>query len=80
MQSPSVADIGKWNTEQLIQHLQSKFAGQLSTTALNVLRENEIGGISFLSLTKEDLMAAGMKLGPASVIAGYVEELKGMYP
>ena len=80
MQAPSAADIRGWNTEQLIQHLQKKFPNKLSQAALDILSDNEIEGTSFLNLTKEKLMAAGMKLGPASVIAGYVEELKGMYP
>ena len=80
MQPPSIADIRGWNTEQLIQHLQSKFPNKLDNEDLGILTKNKIEGISFLSLTKEDLMALGMKFGPASVIAGYVEELKGMYP
>ena len=64
---------------QVIQHLQSKFA-KLDGEDLGILTENKIEGISFLRLTEEKLMSYGMKGGPASVIAGYVEELKGMYP
>ena len=80
MQAPSIADIEEWNTEQLIQHLQAKFPDDISNTALNILKEQEIEGVAFLRLTEEDLMSYGMKCGPASVIAGYVEELIGMYP
>ena len=77
MQAPSIADIEKWNTEQLIQHLQAKFPNKLSKAALDILKEQRIRGRAFLRLTEKDL-SDGMKRGPASVIAGYVEELKGM--
>ena len=80
VQSPSIADIKESNTEQLIKHLQEKFPKDLVEEDFGILRHERIRGSSFLRLTKEDLMADGMKRGPASVIAGYVEELKGMYP
>src|SRR4051794_27965082 len=76
-QSPSITDIKGWSTEELIRHLQAKFPNQLSKAALDILLDNEIGGITLLELTKEELMTIGMKLGPASVIAGYIEEFKG---
>src|SRR4051812_35803463 len=79
MQPLSISDIKEWSTEQLIQHLQAKFPDDISVTALNILEEQEIRGHAFLALTKKDLMADGMKGGPAAVIAGYVNELKGVF-
>lgn len=45
---------------------------------LEVLRKEKIRGRAFLSLTEEKIIAIGLKFGPVSVIAGYIEELKGM--
>ncbi|RUS30414.1 hypothetical protein BC938DRAFT_479415 [Jimgerdemannia flammicorona] len=73
--SPSITDIERWSTEQLTQHLQARFPNQLSKAVLDVLLENEIGGTAFTMLTVEELMADGIKRGPAAVIAGYVKEL-----
>ena len=73
-QSPSITDIKKWSTEQLIQHLQAKFP-KLKKDSLDILDQNDVEGIGFLSLTEDKLMAVGMKLGPAVIIAGYIEQL-----
>ncbi|RUS25976.1 hypothetical protein BC938DRAFT_471397 [Jimgerdemannia flammicorona] len=79
-QQPLTTDeIKKWNTDQVIQHLTEKFPGKFSEAALNILRNEEIEGRAFLKLTKGDLMADGMKRGPASIIDDYVKELNGMY-
>ena len=78
-QLSSITDVKSWSTEQLIQHLKDRFPDDLNRAALDILREQEIRGRAFLTLIKEELMAVGMKLGPASVIIRYVEDLKRMY-
>ncbi|RUO95818.1 hypothetical protein BC936DRAFT_143166, partial [Jimgerdemannia flammicorona] len=75
-QLPPATDIEKWDTKKIVQHLQDKFPGELLQEDFDILVAQRIGGHSFLRLTKDDLMADGMKRGPATVIAGYVEELK----
>jgi len=74
-QSLFITDINGWSTEQVIQHLQTTFPNKLTKTALDILREQEIEGTAFLTLTGEKLERYGMKGGPASIIAGYVKGL-----
>ena len=74
----TVDEIKEWDIDQVIDYLKEKFP-KLSQRALNILRDNEVEGISFLGLTKEELMQDGMVRGPAKVIAEHVQELKGMY-
>ena len=75
MQSPSIADIREWDTAQVIRYL--KYPNKLDDEDLGILKANKIEAISFLSLTKEDLLADAIKRGPASLIASYVAELNG---
>ncbi|CAG8593513.1 9434_t:CDS:10, partial [Paraglomus brasilianum] len=65
-QPPSITDIRGWSTEQLIGHLQAKFSDDLDDEDLENLQKQKIKG-------------HGMKRGPASVIAGYIDELKGTW-
>ena len=61
----------------LIQHLQAKFPNQLDEEDLGIMKRKKIGGIAFLALTEEKLDKYGMEDGLVSVIASYIEELKG---
>lgn len=77
VQSPSIAGIRGWSTKQLIRHLQAKFSDDLDNEDLEIMQKEKIRGSAFLILTEEKLERYGMKGGPASVIAGYIDELKG---
>ncbi|CAG8648725.1 10516_t:CDS:10, partial [Ambispora leptoticha] len=76
----SITDIKEWSTEQLTRHLQTKFLDDLDDEDLEILRKGKIRGRAFQMLTKEELMADGMKRGPASVIADYINKLKNERP
>ena len=55
-----------------------KYPNNLDDEDLGILKANKIEAISFLSLTKEDLLRDAIKRGPASLIASYDAELNGM--
>ncbi|RUS26189.1 hypothetical protein BC938DRAFT_471107 [Jimgerdemannia flammicorona] len=57
--------INKWNTDQVIQHLQAKFPGDFDNEDLEVLQKRKIRGRAFLKLTEEKLMTHGMEPGQA---------------
>jgi hypothetical protein len=76
-QPPSTTDVEGWSTKQLIDHLQDKFLDDLDNEDLKILKDQKFRGRAFLTLTEEKLERYGMKGGPAGVIAGYIDELKG---
>ncbi|RUS26440.1 hypothetical protein BC938DRAFT_470764, partial [Jimgerdemannia flammicorona] len=75
--SSSLADeIKKWNTNQVIEYLQATLPNDLDGDDLAILKQQKIAGRAFLRLTEDKLTKYGMVEGPASAIAGHVEELK----
>ena len=49
---------------------------KLSAKAVDVLKENEINGESLLSLTKDDLLRAGLMMGPATILAAAIAKIR----
>jgi hypothetical protein len=76
---PSITEVQGWSVDQVIGHLQN-VRPELSRAVFSILRRQEITGRAFLDLTEENLMQVSMALGPAKIIAGYIQEVKGMYP
>jgi len=76
---PTVNEVEGWTeTEKLINFLDNQDLG-LKEKHFDILREQDVNGISFLKLTLEKLLASPYKLpgGPAEVIAELVEKVKG---
>ncbi|CAG8850310.1 18451_t:CDS:1, partial [Gigaspora margarita] len=62
---PTVNKVKRWTeTEELINFLCTQGLG-LKDNHFNILREQEINGISFLKLNVDKLIRVGFKLGPA---------------
>src|SRR2546423_15085218 len=70
-----MSDVVKdFNTEELIDYLGRKDL-KLKETHFKILRKEEITGLAFLKLTKEDFRSIGFALGQATVL---VEFNKGL--
>ncbi|POG81185.1 hypothetical protein GLOIN_2v1511378 [Rhizophagus irregularis DAOM 181602=DAOM 197198] len=48
---------------------------KLKESHFKILRKEEITGLAFLKLTKEDFHSIGLTLGPATVLAEFIEGL-----
>uniref|UniRef100_U9SLN1 SAM domain-containing protein n=1 Tax=Rhizophagus irregularis (strain DAOM 181602 / DAOM 197198 / MUCL 43194) TaxID=747089 RepID=U9SLN1_RHIID len=71
----TMSDVVKdFNTEELIDYLGRKDL-KLKETHFKILRKEEITGLAFLKLTKEDFRSIGFALGPATVLAEIIEVL-----
>ncbi|CAG8774095.1 42730_t:CDS:2 [Gigaspora margarita] len=74
---PTVNEVKGWTkTEQLINFLRIQNLG-LEDKHFNILREQEINGVSFLTLKVDQLMQVGLKLGPAVTIVELIKKIKG---
>ncbi|CAG8758614.1 24026_t:CDS:2 [Dentiscutata erythropus] len=72
----TMGDVVKdYNTEELIEYLRRKNL-KLNEAHFEIFRQEEISGISFLELTKDDFINFGFKGGPSIILAKFVEELK----
>ena len=70
---PAVAEVMTWNTPRVAEFAAGR---GLDKDDLKILSENKITGEDLLNLTKEDLRAAGMPLGPATRLAAAIAELR----
>jgi len=71
----TMSDVVKdFNTEELIDYLGRKDL-KLKETHFKILRKEEITGLAFLKLTKEDFRSIGFALGPATVLVEFNEGL-----
>ncbi|RUP47810.1 hypothetical protein BC936DRAFT_145309 [Jimgerdemannia flammicorona] len=79
---PPLDEIRRWTQKKVIEYLerQSFFSTQVDEDDLKILKDQKIGGLSFLGLSQESLMSDGMKRGPAYVIGKHVEELNESAP
>ncbi|CAG8617493.1 10652_t:CDS:1, partial [Paraglomus occultum] len=78
---PSVEEIKKWKTEQVITFLESKKDElRLEEVDFNIINRNMISGSSFLLLTEEKLRNIGLSLSPAITIAHLVKEISKAFP
>ncbi len=66
--------IKDFNTEELIDYLGRKNL-KLDKDDIKILRKEKISGLAFLKLTKEDFRSIGFALGPATVLAEFIEGL-----
>ena len=70
-----MSDVVKdFNTEELIEYLGRKDL-KLKESHFKTLRKEEITGLAFLKLTKEDFRDIGFALGPATVLVEFIEGL-----
>src|SRR3954447_22285774 len=65
--------VKNFNTEE-IDYLGRKDL-KLKESHFKILRKEEITGLVFLKLTKEDFRSIGFALGPATVLAEFIEGL-----
>ena len=71
----TMSDVVKdFNTEELIDYLGRKNL-KLDKDDIKILRKEKISGLAFLKLTKEDFRSIGLALGPATVLAEFIESL-----
>lgn len=68
--------VRNYDTEQLIQFLRKHEDLNLNDTHFEVMRSEEITGRTFLLMTEDKLMRAGLKMGPASVLVGFARDIK----
>ena len=71
-ETPSIEEIKKWDTGNLIDFLQK----QDLDIDFEIFHSQRITGKIFLELTKKELQSCGLKLGPAKVIAELIKEIK----
>ncbi|CAB4373214.1 unnamed protein product [Rhizophagus irregularis] len=70
-----MSDVVKdFNTEELIEYLKKKNL-KLEESHFKILRKEEISGLAFLDTTKEDFRSYGLKAGPATTLAKFIEGL-----
>ena len=70
-----MSDVVKdFNTEELIDYLGRKDL-KLKESHFKILRKEEITSLAFLKLTKENFRSIGFTLGPATVLAEFIEDL-----
>ena len=70
-----MSDVVKdFNTEELIEYLKKKNL-KLEESHFEILRKEEISGLAFLDTTKEDFWSYGLKAGPATTLAKFIEGL-----
>src|SRR2546430_17693477 len=67
--------VENWDTETLIDFLKEQNL-KLEKKHFDILREEEINGLSFLDLTREDFEHYGFKGGPATLLAKEAKVLK----
>src|SRR5436190_851322 len=67
--------VENWDTETLIDFLKEQNL-KLEKKHFDILREEEINGLSFLDLTSEDFEHYGFKGGPATLLAKEAKVLK----
>ncbi|RGB25039.1 hypothetical protein C1646_772277 [Rhizophagus diaphanus] len=71
----TMSDVVKdFNTEELIDYLRRKNL-KLDKDDIKILCKEKISGLAFLKLTKEDFRSIGFTLGPATVLAKFIEGL-----
>lgn len=72
-----MSEIILYDTEELISYLRvHDDLQQLIEEDFDIIRKERITGRSFLKLTEEKLRSYGMKGGPASDLADFVESLR----
>src|SRR2546421_11898645 len=67
--------VENWDTETLINFLKEQNL-KLADDDLGILRKEKIDGPSFLDMTEEKIMQAGLKMGPAMKRAKAANTLK----
>ena len=71
----TMSDVIKdFNTEELIDYLGRKDL-KLKESHFKILHKEEITGLAFLKLTKEDFCSIGFALNPATILAEFIEGL-----
>ena len=63
-----------FDTEELIEYLKKKNL-KLEESHFKILHKEEISGLAFLDTTKEDFRSYGLKAGPATKLAKFIEGL-----
>ena len=70
-----MSDVVKdFNTEELIDYLGRKDL-KLDEDDIKILRKEKISGLAFLDTTKEEFWSYGLKAGPATTLAKFIEGL-----
>ena len=68
-------NIKKYDTTKLIEFLKGRDLG-LTETALKILEEEEINGLNFLDMTKQDFQEYDMKGEPAITLMKFTKNCK----
>ena len=73
--SRTMSDVVKdFNTDELIDYLGRKDL-KLDEDDIKILRKEKISGLAFLDTTKEKFRSYGLKVGPATTLAKFIEGL-----
>jgi len=71
-----MADVVKdFDTEELIEYLRKKNL-KLKESHFKIFRKEEITGSAFLDMIKEEFRDIGFALGPAKILAKFIEDLR----
>ena len=71
----TMADVVKdFDTEELIEYLRKKNL-KLKESHFKIFRKEEITGSAFLDMIKEEFRDIGFALGPAKILAKFIEDL-----
>ena len=71
----TMSDVVKdFNTEELIDYLGKKDL-KLDEDDVKILRKEKISDLAFLDTTKEEFRSYGLKAGPATTLAKFIESL-----
>ena len=71
---PTVATMKGWDTAHVVNFAQSEVG--LDSDDADILKKNKITGACLLSLTKEDIRRVGMPLGPATMLATTIANVR----
>ena len=73
--SRTMSDVVKdFNTDELIDYLGRKDL-KLDEDDIKILHKEKISGLAFLDTTKEEFRSYGLKAGPATTLAKFIEGL-----
>ncbi|CAG8594282.1 15756_t:CDS:1, partial [Acaulospora colombiana] len=76
LDSISIKEIKRLDTEKLIEFLCREESLHLDNDDCNILRDEKISGRDFLMIAKEELMQDGLRRGPATRLADFANEIK----
>jgi hypothetical protein len=72
---PKIEEVKGWGAEQLNSFLKERLNN--TDNHINLLKAQEVDGEAFLEVTREELTALGIPLGPTKKLVKLINEIKG---